>query len=297
MHPHAAMLPCQHAAQPNSGQARRHRMVVPGSALLRWPHGAGGGTARRQGGAGQRRAPRTSAAPRRCGWPEPAPRWSSATWRADGRDLGGRGGDGGRRPGHRGALRRARRGVGGRLRRARRRRVRWRRLRRPQRGVEPSAPRHRRRRGRPRRVGTGDRDRRRGARCSWRAHAIPVHDGARRRVHRHHLLGDEHDRRVDPGRLRGVQGGAQPADASPRRPLRPRRHPRQCHRPRLHPHRDGGGPGAARRAGAPGRGQPDPAPRARPTTSPGWSCSSAATPRPTSTDRCSTSTAGTRSPG
>ena len=68
---------------------------------------------------------------------------------------------------------------------------------------------------------------------------------------------------------------------APGRPLRARRHPRQRHRPRLHPHRDRGGPSAGRRAGAPGRGQPDPAPRAHPTTSPVWWCFSAATPRPT----------------
>ena len=93
------------------------------------------------------------------------------------------------------------------------------------------------------------------------------------------------------------KAGAQPADAPPGRPLRPRRHPGQRHRSGLHPHRDGGGPRARRRATAPGRGQPDPPARARPTTSPGWWSSSAATPRPTSTARCSTSTAATRSPG
>ena len=75
-------------------------------------------------------------------------------------------------------------------------------------------------------------------------HAIPHDGGTWRRLHRHDLVGHEHDRRVDPGRLWRVQGRPEPADAPSGRPLRPRRHPGQRHRSGLHPHRDGDGPGA-----------------------------------------------------
>ena len=115
------------------------------------------------------------------------------------------------------------------------------------------------------------------------------------RVHRDHLVGDEHHRRVDQGGLRGVEGGPEPAHAPPGGPLRaatasgptpsrrgsssPRRLRQSCPR--------------TSNAGWPRRTRP--AASGLPTTSPGSSCSSAAAPRPTSTGRCSTWTAGTRS--
>jgi NAD(P)-dependent dehydrogenase (short-subunit alcohol dehydrogenase family) len=68
------------------------------------------------------------------------------------------------------------------------------------------APRYRRRRRRPRRLGPGHRDHD-ARRIAPGAPRHPRHGGGRRGVHRHHLVGNEHHRRVDPGGLRRVQGG------------------------------------------------------------------------------------------
>ena len=60
----------------------------------------------------------------------------------------------------------------------------------------------------------------------------PVHGRAGRWLHRHHLVGHEHHRRIRPGGLRRVQGRPESADPTPGRALRPRGHPGQRHRAR-----------------------------------------------------------------
>ena len=152
--------------------------------------------------------------------------------------------------------------------------------RRPQRRVESSATRHRCRRRRPRRVGTCDRDH-----DPWRpAAGAPCDPGdgdAGRRLLRHDLVRHEHDRRVDAGGLRRLEGGAQPAHPPPGRPLRARRHPRQRHRPGLHPHRHRRRPRCPTTSRSAWPRSIRPVGSARPPTSVASSCSCAATPRPT----------------
>ena len=124
----------------------------------------------------------------------------------------------------------------------------------------------------------------------------PRHGGGRRRVHRHHLVGDEHHRRVDPRGLRGVQGRDRTAHPPPRGPLRPPGSPRQCRRPGfiLTDTANGAGP----------RGRQERLAEANPIRRLGTPDDIARVvaflftpPRPSSTARCSTSTAATRSPG
>ena len=123
MHPHLGMFPCR----PSSGPipcARRNRMVAPMAPLLRWPHGAGRGAARRQGRPGQRRCLRhrprhrgpAGRSRRRGGGGRRIRSRARRRWPRKCKRAGG--------SGHRPALRRPPRGVGHRLRRARRHRVR-----------------------------------------------------------------------------------------------------------------------------------------------------------------------------